>query len=192
MLLVGADVSGEDGNQHKIISIVIGTRDSLYSLYKNIGIKKIHMKNLSNKDRAQVIDRINFDHDERIALSFCVNKINLVHEIHEHKKRKNKYADIDTIFREFDEIILRKVKPLIENFTIPRGVRHEELVYQVDDDMKHTIRHWGIKWEPGDIVHELADAVSYCHNKDFPVPELQLFDWSKDISSELKKKLLNR
>lgn len=88
MLLVGADVSGEDGNQHKIISIIIGTRDSLYSLYKNIGIKKIHMKNLSNKDRAQVIDRINFDHDERIALSFCVNKINLVHEIHEHKKKK--------------------------------------------------------------------------------------------------------
>jgi len=192
MLLAGADVSGEDGNQHKIISIVIGTRDSLYSLYKNIGLKKIHMQKLDNKKLAQVIDRITFDHDERIALSFLVNKMKLVHEIHEHKKRKNKYADINTIFREFDEIMLRKVKPLIENFTIPRGIRPEELVYQVDDDMKHTIRHWGIKWEPEDIAHELADAVAYCHNKEHYVPKLQLFDWSLDISSELKKKLLNR
>ncbi len=192
MLLAGADVSGEDDNQHKIISIVIGTRDSLYSLHKNIGLKKIHMQKLNNKKRAQVIDRITFEHDERISLSFLVNKINLVHEIHEHKKIKNKYTDINTIFREFDEIMLRKVKPLIENFTVPRGIRPEELVYQVDDDMRHTIRHWEIKWDQEDIVHELADAVAYCHNKGYSVPKLQLFDWSQDISSELKKKLLNR
>ncbi|HJJ22592.1 MAG TPA: hypothetical protein OQH54_02605 [Nitrosopumilus sp.] len=192
MLLAGADVSGDDGNQHKIISIVVGTRDSLYSLHKNIGLKKIHMQKLDNKKRAQVIDRITFDHIDRIALSFLVNKINVVHEIHDHKKRKNKYADINTIFREFDLIMLRKVKPFIENFTVPRRIRPEELVYQVDDDMKHTIRNWGIKWEQEDIAHEFADAVAYCHNKNYTVPKLQLFDWRLDISSELKKKLLHR
>jgi len=189
-MLLGADASGNDNSQHEIISFVIGTESSLLSLYHEIGFEKIHMKKMKDDKKQQVRKNLDFSEKDRSVFSFKVDKMNIVHEMHNHKKRKDKYAEVNLIFREFDMLLLSQVEPLLKSVSINEGKNPAELRIQVDEDMRHTVKHWGWGWAPGGIAYELADGVAYCHHKRYSIPGTIILDISKHLKIEMKKKLL--
>jgi len=186
MVLFGADVSGEDNAQHRVVAFVIGTDDSINSIHSEIGFRRLHMRELK-KDRVGYVRRkIHFQDKDRFAFSFVIDKMNTIHEMHNDKKTTDKFSELNLIFKEFDKLLLKMTLPRLQIVAGGFNVKLEDLRMQVDEDMKHTAKHWGWKYKTGGKAHDLADVVAYCHNKGHQIPGWNTYDISIELYNEIR------
>src|SRR3990172_4002726 len=188
MLIAGSDVSGiEKISEHRVIAIIFGEKENLKALHREIGVPYIHMSKINDKKKNKVIQRLEFDEITHFGFSFQVDKMRIVHEIHNHKKRLDKYEDIGSIYRFFDQELLKKVQPILEPKVMVFKKHFNELCLEVDEDMMHTSRNWGLTNHIGNgIAQQLSDATAYCHNNEIDIPGLKTFDFSQDLEKIMK------
>ena len=61
MLVGGADVSGSEADgQQNHVALVVGKEDTINKIYKNVGISPLHISEMSERQRRQVLDNLAF------------------------------------------------------------------------------------------------------------------------------------
>jgi len=192
MIVAGTDVSGYDSHegQHKIISIVIGPEEDIGELHGNIGIKKIHMKDLKRTKRDKVKKSMTFKSDRILGLSLVVGKNRIVHGIHENQKTKERFASIGAIFAYFDHLLLEKIRPEIDEFLNKFDASFKEIQFQCDTDMHHTLKNWKARTGGEGKAHELADGLAYLCRAGYAVPYCQRHDFEGEIEKQMRRELI--
>src|SRR5438132_7076263 len=121
-LVAGSDVAGNKKNgEHRVIAFLIGTEEDINSLYNQIGLKKIHMSELTEPVRNRVIEKLDFKGKNIFVFSLIVEKNKTVHQIHDHKKKIDPLFDIKVIFLHFDSSLLSEIKDKIQEITYRYG-----------------------------------------------------------------------
>ena len=112
MLVAGTDVSGNTvgGGQHRHISFLIGSEDSINKLYKDINLKEIHMVRLSEPIRQHVQQKLDFRGSDILAWCFHVEKQHTVDYISRHERLHPKTRPKESIFRHFDYLLLQQFR----------------------------------------------------------------------------------
>ena len=190
MILAGMDVSGNTtvGN-HKYLSIVIGTENSINSLFRKIGYKKIHKKSIrKNKEQKELLEKIIFDNHNNMALCLYINRNPIMNKVKNMRKIKRKRISEIKILRTYHYLLFQSIRDKIELFLTSHNVSITDIVFQCDSDCRNLIRDCGLKYSDEGIAHQISDVVAWANNKQQdPSGVISL-----DLSEELEKKLLNR
>lgn len=186
MIIAGADVAGSKKfGEHRVIALVIGIEEDINSLYNKIGLPEIHMSELEETVRNQVIEKLDFKGKNILVFSLMVEKIKTVHKIHEYKKRQDPLFPVNVIFQHFDSSLLDEIKDRIEKITYRHGVGIRDLPVECENDMSNTVRTWRMQKKPMGKAYELSDAIAWCCNNDKRIKGIIRLD----LVSKLRKKM---
>ena len=191
MIIAGSDVSGnENDGQSRHIAFIIGQEESINAIYKDIGIKEIHMVKLSAEQRTHVVQKLDFKKYGIKAWCFHVGKQRITEEIYEHIRLQPKNKRKDKIHQNFDYHLLNHFRPEIEKLTIPQSMEFSDLRVQCDADMALTIEFWKMKREMKGKAFELSDAVAWCNEHNRSLKGCQEMDLIDTIYSQMSYDLL--
>ena len=186
MFLAGSDEVGKnDVTQHDHISFVFGTDEAINVIYNKIGLKKIHMVELSEKKKNHVIKNLNFTKRNLMSLCVHVERQKIIQELMNSSKLK-KTKTKKQLHGYFDNVLLSLVKKNIEPFCRVHNINDiRSLGVQCDSGMTNTIQFWKMRPVSGGRAHELADAVAWCneHKRKFKG------EIKKDLRQEIQIKL---
>ena len=161
LILAGADVSGNEfDGQRRYLSFVIGTEEKINSLYKEIGLKQIHMIRLDEKQRKHVINTLDFTKSDILALCLEVDKQFIVDYIYNHPRLNHKHRPKARIFNHFDRLILGQIQEKIEMLIYNHKMRLEDVWVQCEGDIEDTIKAWQMKPRLEGIAYEISDAIA--------------------------------
>jgi len=192
MLIFGADVIGDsDISEHQYIGLVIGTEESVNRLHNRIGLdKEIHMRELSDNQKTTLYQRIDFTDNDIESWCMHVDRQNIIDTIKLSENLHPRFKRGKLIQRHFDNLLLKKIKQDIENFTIPYGKHIEDLTMQCDGDMIRTAQNWKMGTEHKGRAYQLADAIVYCRQRRHNVPGWHVHDFRDDLLVEMGRDLL--
>ena len=192
MIIAGSDVSGNTrgGGQKRYIAIVIGTEERINKIHKDIGIKEIHMSELTPNQREKVYRKLNFNRSDIVAWCLDVEKQNIVHGIFKHTRLFPKKTNKGFIEKKFDHHLLQAIRSRIENFTYTRNGGLRDLTVQCDSDMFHTVKYWGMHDQHKGKAFELADAVAWFNEKNRKIKHCIQLDLKKGIKDEMESEFI--
>ena len=187
MLIGGADVSGSKADgQHNHAALIVGREDAVNRIYNNIGISPIHMSEMSERQRSQVYDRLDFSSNEIIVWCFHINRPyieNAVqYRIMSGKKRRRRI----NIHRSFDSYWFQLFKSELASFAA--GLREElsDITIEADADMRRTIKNWNIGDRYKGKAYELADAVAWFNQKKCKIQNCKVMNLQDDIKRSME------
>lgn len=194
MILAGSDVSGNTrGNgQIRHIAFVLGTEESINGLHNDIGIENIHMDDLRQHQRRQVINRLEFTRNDIQAWCFNVERQNTIDFIYQHEKLKPKNKLKSIVQKHFDYLLLKQIKGLLTNFIYFHNGSLSSLVVECDGDMSITIGNWKMKKKLKGKAYELADAVAWCNAKGRRIKQCPEPDYIGFLRQQMEYDLLKR
>jgi len=194
MLLAGSDVSGNTrGNgQVRHIAFVLGTEESINGLHNDIDIENIHMDDLRQPQRRQVISRLEFTRNDIQAWCFNVERQNTIDFIYQHEKLKPKNKLKSKVQKHFDYLLLKQIKSLLTDFVYSRNGQLSSLVVECDGDMNKTIDNWKMKKRYKGKAYQLADAVAWCNAKGHKIKQCAEPDYIELLREQLTYDLLKR
>ncbi len=190
MLIGGADVSGDSREgQQKHIAFLVGKEESINKLHDKIGLERIHMSTISEKDRMNVYRNLKSISNDIHVWCFHVDRQRIEEHIQNHKKFLKYKMPKHNIHKNFDLNWLRLFRSELENTTMPFGIAVTDLVIQTDGDMVKTIRNWRMKNSNVGKAHELADAVAWCNQKNIKI-DCKVLDLRDEIKKKMEQTLL--
>lgn len=148
------------------------------------------MSKISEHDKKEVMNKLDFRNNGLFALSLEVEKVKTVKYVHEHNKRKEKYFDVRLVYQHFDMLLLDKIKPVLDDFSYKFNGAFRTLSVESDNDMDDTLRTWGIKRDNEGKAYELADAVAWCHNKDQKIDGCRILNLADELRVQMERDLL--
>ncbi|MGI0056897.1 MAG: hypothetical protein ACREAK_05930 [Nitrosarchaeum sp.] len=168
MLIAGSDVSGNTigGGQHRHISFLIGSEESINKLYNDIHLKEIHMVRLTESARKHVQQKLDFRGNDVFAWCFHVEKQHIINHIANHERLHPKNKPRESIFRHFDYLFLQQFKEQLEAICYSHKTSLDELTVECDSDMQFTIQNWKMRKKSRGKAYEIADAIAYFNEKD--------------------------
>jgi len=192
MIIAGSDVSGNvrRGGQKRYIAFVVGTEERVNKIYKDIGLRKIHMAKLSDAQREQVYQRLNLQHSKILAWCFEVEKQNIIHYIFNHPRLYPKTRSKESIEKKFDYHLLRAFKNTLENFTYSHQIGLKDLTVECDSDMFYTVQYWGMKNKDRGKAYQLSDAIAWFNEKSRKIKQCIPLDLKDEIKSKMESELL--
>ena len=191
MLIGGADVSGSktDGQQNHA-ALVVGKEDAINRIYNNIGISPIHMSEMSQHQRCQVYDRLDFSSDEAVVWCFHVSRHRAVNSMKERiasgKKRKPK----TNIHKSFDSYWFQLFRDTLTDFAANFRAELSDIAIEADADMLPTVKNWNINGRYKGKAYELADAVAWFNQKGDKIQNCKVMDLRDAITWSMERHLL--
>ena len=184
------DVSGENNlGNHKFLAIVIGTEESINSLYCKIGIKELHMRDIQDKqEQEKIIEKISFDGENRITFCIKIDRDKIMNKIRSMRRIKQKRTADSKILKTFHYLLFKEIKEPLELFTIKHKTTVSELFMQCDSDCINIAKDISIQRTKGDKAWRIADVIAWFNNSNIePKGVIPL-----DLSTKIQKKLLTK
>ena len=190
MLVGGADVSGSEADgQQNHVALVVGKEDTINKIYKNVGISPIHMSEMSERQRRQVLDNLDFSSSEITVWCFHVNRQRIENTMQElitsGKKRKPRI----NIHKSFESYWFQLFRSELVAFATEFRADISDIVIEVDADMRPTIQNWNIDGRYKGRAYELADAVAWFNQRGVKMQDCRVVDLRDRIISSMRRYL---
>lgn len=192
MLIAGADVSGNtrgDG-QSRHIAFVLGTPESINRLHNQIGLREIHMVDLDESKRKQVLENLEFTENDIIAWCLNVERQKIIDYITTHEKINPKNKQKSRIQKHFDYCLLQYVKDSIEQFTYSKNFQLSDICVQCDSDMDKTALNWKMQTSYKGKAYEIADAIAWCNEHGKKIKQCVEIDLRDKLRQQMEYDLL--
>jgi len=165
VVIIGADVSGNTsgGGQSRHIAIVLGTEESVNRTYRKIGLREIHMVSMDHTKRQHVFQNLAFGGRDLVGLCLNVERQKTIDAVINDPRFVSRRMSKSRVHKQFDYLLLRKIRHIIETFAYARGCEIKDIVMQCDPDMSKTGANWRVRTADGGRAYELADAVAWCN-----------------------------
>lgn len=187
---MGTDVSGHVGtNRHAMyISFVLGTDESINRAYKRLGVKNIHMSQLSQTKRDKIIKRLSPDTGIVVVCAYVEKQrtINLITSDPKFDRHRNK----SIVHRHFNHLLWRFMRETIEQFAADHRCEVHDISAQCDNDMLDVMRQWRVKTSYKGKAHEIADIVGWCNSHHIPINMCREIDLQEAILNGLRRDLI--
>ena len=189
MTLVGAmDISYDPSLDHAFMAVVIGKEDSINNLHKNLGLKKIHMSQISKERRNNIISKIKFDGKNNIA--FCIKINHNIDKIKNMNIIKKKRIPLGKIYREYYRMLLFSIRDDLEKFSLAHNCPLNTIPFQCDSDCRGFAKDTGLHYDDPGHAHELSDIVAWLnknHSVVDGIVELNMLDTYEKIIEKLRR-----
>ena len=191
-LVAGTDINGDNDNgQFRYVAFVIGTETAINTLYNQIGLNSLEMKNLKKTKRKFVSKKMNFTDSNFFAMCLKIDRQSLIRYITTHPHSKAKFIEKKEVHRYFDKILLSLIRDRIDGFCQHHNSRFVKLNFQCDPDMTKTITNWELSNSYKGRAYEFADAISFCYqHKWSPVNGCKYLDLSDKIKQRLRDRFM--
>lgn len=191
-MIGGSDVSGNkiDGGEVNYISLLIGREDVINTVYNKIGINGIHMKRLTKSQRKRVENSLDFSFKDVRVWCIHVRKHDIEKHILNHPKLKKYAQPKKIIHKNFDKHLFNLIKKDLEEFVNPYKYEIQEISVQTDDDMKYTIKIFGMNHKIRGRAYELADVVAWFNQKRIKIKHCIELELVEQIKSRMESDLL--
>jgi len=192
MLLSGMDVSGNsrDGN-YKFLSVVLGTKDSINYLFNSIGKKKIHMKQIRDKEqRKRIIKIMSFDNKNRIAFCIRMDRKRIINNISNLRKVQQKRIPKSKILRVYNYLLFQFVKSEIEEFLYINGLSMTEVIFQCEKDCRSFTKDNSLHRTNIGIAYRMSDIVAWCNGHNISLKGVIEKNFTNELESKLAERLL--
>lgn len=189
VVIAGTDVSGFDDErgQHKVITIVIGTEEAINALHNEIGLARIHIRDLKPSKRDKVKKKLIFKSKDILGLSLTVGKNRIVRAIHEHRKKKEQFASIGAVYANFDHLLLEKIHSELDRFLSKYGIKLKDVRFQDDGDMRHTLLNWRFDRVEEGKAHELADGLAHFCKLGHKISGCVRHDFERELEEQMNQ-----
>ena len=189
---MGADISGsiKRNSQAKYIAIVLGTKESINRIYQKIGLSEIHMSLINNSQKQKVFQNLIFNNNDLIGICLTVERQNTIDLILNNPKFNSRSISKLKLQKHFDYLLLKKIRNIIESFSIPRKYELKDIVMQCDPDMSKTGINWNMKTSHKGKAYEIADAVAWCNGHGKEIKFCKEIDISNTLQKEMKHDML--
>lgn len=189
MLLAGMDVSGDvDSGNYKYFAVVIGTKESISSLSRDIGHLPTHISRVGGKKQNEIIAKMVFDGKNRIAFCVYLKRDDIVDSIKNRRRAKRKRTPTGKILRTYNYVVMQKVKKYLEEFVMKHHISITDIVIQCEKDCIPFAKAGSLKYkyEKGK-AYRLADIIAYCNNKKLRIPNVKEKNFTKEIPNSMLK-----
>ena len=189
MTLVGAmDISYDPKCEHAFMAIVIGKKDSINHLYKNLGFAKIHMSQMANKKKQKdIVSKIKFDGKNSIA--FCIKINHNINKIIDMNIIQKKRISRGKIFREHSRLLLFSIRDSLEKFSLMHNCPLTDIPFQCDNDCRGFTKDTGLPYDDPGIAHELSDFVAWNNKNHIVIDGVVELDRLHDTDQKLVERL---
>ena len=190
VILLGTDVSGHVGEhrhaQH--IAFVLGTLEGVNRVYRQLGVKNIHMTKLRNTKRDSIVRRLQFGNDvvcvcayadQQNIINATVDDPSFVH--HKPQRRVHKH---------FGFLLWNYMRDTIEPFAAARRCEVRDITVQCDLDMHETVSAWGMNVVSKGKAYELADVVGWCNGHKKHIKGCREVDLRDRLLRDLRRDML--
>jgi len=172
------------------MAIIVGKEASINRLHKSLGYNKIHMNQMSKKQRNDVISNMRIDGTDITAL--CIKTNRDIGKIANRLNRRRKRISIRKIYYTYNHLLLSSIRNNIDKFLMAHDCHLNEIQIECDSDCIRFVKDAGLhNVEPG-IAHELSDIVAWANSHSIQIPrvvELDRFDKnSTHVADRLKRK----
>ena len=184
------DVSGDPKHKnHKYLSIVIGTEESIESLLKKSGIGDSRMSKLRVGQQDHVAQRLKFDNNNRIAFCIQINRKEIIDYVKKRRKIKQQRMSDGRLVNLFHHVFYELIRPEIESFLLIHGYSLSNLQIHCDDDCYSLIKECGLK----PVLYKgsafkISDRVAWCNNKRIEMKTVK----EKNFVDEIKHRMVMR
>ena len=165
MIVAGMDVSGDQrSGNHKFMSLVFGTQESLDAITRRLGSEQIHMSAIKNRRvRDDIIRQIRFDGIECVAYCIRLKKAQTIAGAKKLAGEKHRLT-AGRIHKTYNFLVWRRIRDRIEEFLRHHGCEVRSIRFQCDADCRNFAKDLG--WQYADVgpAHSLADIVAWLNS----------------------------
>ena len=181
-IIGGADVSGHgSGDAVRYISLLLGTPEAINAAYNKLEIDGIHMRVLTDSQKAQIREKIDLRSTDIRAWCIHARWQYVERHILDHPKLKKYFQPKKTVHKNFDNQLLDLIRGDHKQFLDRYGCGFHDVCVQTDADMSNTISHWSMKRGIKGRAYELADIMAWYNQKGIRVRNCIGFDWAGAI-----------
>jgi hypothetical protein len=128
------------------------------------------MRQLPRKEKSKVIRQLQIRGDVSVAC-LCVDRRTIVNEVvarfRDTRIAKRKYVE-----SQFDYVFIAEIKRIYREFLNNHDSTMENVVFEIDADLKKAFSHLGLTNKDPDYVHDIADIIAYCNTVEKPVAQV--------------------
>lgn len=183
------DVSGnQEKSNYNYLGVVLGTNESIQNLSKELGSYPEHMSKIPKNERSEIIKKLTFDGNDRIAFCFKLDRKRILSEV--KNSRKGRRISTGKILNVFETLIMKELRKRIENFVLNHKTSLTELRFQCDDDCVKFLRNGSFQKVPIGIAYRISDYVAWCNNNDgIELKQVIEVNITEDLSSRIMKNI---
>ena len=166
MIVAGMDVSGDQrSGNHKFMSLVFGTQESLDAITRRLGSEQIHMNMIKNqKTRNDIIRQVRFDGIECIGFCMRLEKAQTIARVKKLVGRKHR-PSVGKIYKAYHFLVWRRIRDRIEEFLRHHDCEVRSIRFQCDADCRDFTRDVGWQYVDGGPAYMLADVVAWANSR---------------------------
>ena len=180
------DVSGDaNATNYKFLGIVLGADNNIMGLSNDIGSYPEHMSRIKNRDKPKIIQKLEFDNENRIAFCVKLDRKKIVDKI--IKSRRARSTGKGKIFRTYNYVLIQEIKKIIEKFLVGQGKSVTEIIFQCDKDSDPFIKAGGLKLQRKGAAYRISDYIAWCNNKNKRPKSVIEINFTKEIPKRMKK-----
>ena len=188
-MLAGVDVSGDQlSGNHKFMGLVIGTNESIMSIYKRMGPGPIHMSRLHPRRRNAVMGEITFDGASCVGLCMRIEKNLILSKVASQLKLNNDYLNHKKLSRTYDSLLWSMVRGRVVEFLCAHGSEPNHLSIQCDHDCEVFVKDRGCRPENRGPAYELADALAWANRRGMEPRGAVRLDLARPIEAQMLKR----
>lgn len=161
----GMDVSGDQkSGNHKFMSFVFGTEESIDAMIRRIGSEQIHMNMIKNrKARDDVIRQVRFDGRECIGFCIRLEKARTLARAKKAVGRRHRPRAGRT-HNTYHFLVWSHIRDRIEAFLRRHGCEVRSIRFQCDADCRNFAKDVGWRYADRGPAHTLADIVAWANS----------------------------
>ncbi len=187
-LVAGMDVSGNPNTgNHKFMGIVIGTKDSIDSMARQLNIKQFLPNQIKlTKIRRDLTSQLQFDGKKNIAFCVKIERDQIIKDIKKLSEKKHPHLHRSKIISTHHYLLLQHLREKILNFAITHKYSLSDIVFECDDDCRDFIQSNGLHHDNGGNAYMLSDLVAWGNNRGYEADGVISMDVTYSIKEKLK------
>lgn len=170
------------------MSIVIGDEGDIKRIYENLGVSSIHMRNLSKRDKRDIINRLEIN-GHVLATCLNVGRFQIINALHDKMLNDSRIAKRKYIEIQFDYVFSESIKSIYRSFLTDQRTMLSDVVFEVDQDFRKPLSHLGVKRNAeAKLAYTIADVIANCNCAGKHIPRVL----EKDLLAGLKESISRR
>ena len=164
-IVAGMDVSGDQrSGNHKFMSLVLGTQESLDAITRRLGSDQIHMNMIKNrKVQDDIIRQVRFDGIECIGFCMRLEKDQAITLAKKSAGRRRRY-NTAKIYCTYHTLVWKHIRDRVEIFLRYHNYEIRTLDFQCDGDCRNFAKDVGWHYVDRGPAHSLADIVAWANS----------------------------
>lgn len=180
----------KQGGQHNHAALVVGKEDAINRIYNNIRVSPIHMSEISERKRRQVLDNLDVSSSEIGVWCFHIGRQKMEADIQDLMRERKIRKPRVNVHKSFDVYWYRAFRRDLEAFAARFKMEVSEIVLEADADMRPTLTSWNIDHRYKGRAYELADAIAWFNQRKVEIPGCRMVDLRSHIFGYLERGLL--